>query len=81
MFCWVSALLSPPSTRVDRRGLVCGHARAAAKCHVLQRVRRAGKAVRRLVAAGEHVQFHRDDRRQRIVHQHHAQGRWAAWRA
>jgi hypothetical protein len=59
--------------RVDRRGLIGGHAGAAAKGHVLFCVRRAGEAGRGFVAANFEVEFHRHDGRQRIAHDHHLQ--------
>ena len=46
---------------------------AAAEHHVLQRVRGAGKAGRRIVGAGEIAKFRGDDGGQLVGHDHHAQ--------
>ena len=53
--------------------LIGGQPRAAAEHHVFLRVRRAGKAGRRLVRADQVVHRGRDHRRQRIAHDDDAQ--------
>ena len=58
--------------RVDRGGLVGGHAGASAERHVLFSVGHAGEPVRRLVAADNEVGLDGDDGRKRVAHQHNA---------
>ena len=58
---------------VDGRGLVGGHAGAAAEGHVFLGVGHAGEAVRGLIAADEEIHLHIDDWRQRVANDDHSQ--------
>ena len=60
MFCWVSALKSPPRSAIDGGGLVGGHAGAAAKGHVFLGVGHAGKVRGGLIAADHVIGFDGD---------------------
>ncbi len=53
--------------------LIGGESRAAAKHHVLLRVRHPGKSLRRLIGAHQVIDRGRDHRRQRIAHDDHPQ--------